>query len=144
MDQNDLKAAETEPVELAEIPEPIFTDAEIHNIRYIKVSNGDDIIGSIVASNENLMVVKHAAKIIRFQQQDGNVTLMMMKWMTFSDDEVSLITASNVISYAKVEEKMVSFYMKGVERYLHAEEESSEPEWPEWMDNPKLDKLQIN
>lgn len=141
MDQNDLTSSEAPVVE--PVPEPLFDEVELHNIRHIKLANGEDIIGSIKASNERLLVVKHATKIIRIQQADGNVTLMLMKWMTFSEDEVALVNMSNVISYSRVEPKMVDFYTKGVARYLKVESEEDEVEWPEWMDNTNLDKRQI-
>jgi hypothetical protein len=140
MDQNVPTFSE----ELVGQPDPIFDDLDIHNIRHIKLSNGEDIICAIKASNDRLLVVKHAARIIRIQQADGNVTLMLMKWMTFTDDEVALVNMNNVISYAKVEPKMVEFYTKGVERYLKVEEKDPENEWPDWMDNPNLDRTQIH
>lgn len=143
MDQKDLTSSE--PVEAVQ-PEPVFDAIDLHNIRYIKLSNGEEIIGAIKASNERLMVVKHAARIVRIQQPDGNITLMLMKWMTFTDDEVALVNMNNVISYSKLEPKMIEFYTNGVERYLKVEneEDSSEFDWPDWMNHPNLSNRVIN
>ncbi len=56
-----------------------FTDAEILNIRNIKLTNGDDIIGVILSYSDQVMVIKRPSKIVNVQRDEsiGNHILMM-------------------------------------------------------------------
>lgn len=128
----DKKNSSDELVEKGQ-PEPIFDDIDLLNVRHIKLANGEDILGVIKASDSQLLLVKYATKVVRVQQKDGSVTLLLMKWMAFSDDELTLINMGNVISYSKVSPKIVEFFKSGIEKMLS--KDFDEPfEDDEWVD----------
>jgi hypothetical protein len=143
MDQNEptveQAVVETEP-EVVYGPEPLFSDSEIHNIRAIKLSNGEDILTIIEAINPTVMVVRRPCKILRLPQEDGTAMIVLLKWHTFSAEETAVVQMSSIVSYSKVTPDMMAFFKTSVVKQMIEENESSIPAgakefvWPEWMD----------
>lgn len=130
-------AVETEP-EYG--PDPLFSDSEIHNIRAIKLTNGEDVLTVIEAITPAVMVVRRPCKLLRIPSEDGTAAIILLKWHIFSAEETSIIQMSAIVSYSKVTADMVDFFKKSVVKQLIEENAASTPpgardfEWPEWMD----------
>ena len=122
-------------------PEPLFTDDELHNLRAIKMANGNDILACIVATDPDHMVVKHPCQILRMVREDGNVQVILSKWTPFSVGETYIVMSRSVVTYCKVNPDMKEFYITSVKSQLEDSSESTQ-KWPEWMDHPI--KTQIN
>lgn len=130
-------------------PQPLLTDEELANVRAIKLTNGEDIIAAILAFNPHILIVKRPAKVIRIANENGTVACVLMKWQAFSNDETHTITMNNVVSYSKITQEMLDYYMKSVAQQMEEEQRGemaadalASYQWPAWMDSPT--KTQIN
>jgi hypothetical protein len=126
---------------------PLFTEEELYNLRSIKLSNGQDIIGCILSLDEKNVIIKRPCQLLNIVDGNGNTKVLLTKWQTFSISENHVINFNAVVSYCKVMPEMIEYYLTNVKQQV-AYESSPKKEipieyvWPKWMDKPT--KNQIN
>jgi hypothetical protein len=138
------------PEEIVPVPsemKPLFTEEELYNLRSIKLSNGQDIIGCILSLDEKNVIVKRPCLLFNLIDNAGNTKVVLTKWQTFSISENHVINFNAVVSYCKVMPEMIEYYLTNVKQQVAYEstpkkETPVEYVWPEWMD--KVTKQQIN
>ena len=118
---------------------PLFTEDELHNLRSIKLSNGNDILACILALDEKTLVVKRPCQVLKMVNED-NAIVVLTKWQQFSVSENHVINSNAIVSYCKVSPEMEQYYIQNVKQQLAVEAHSKEPSieyaWPEWTDKP--------
>jgi hypothetical protein len=129
---------------MPEEPKPLFTEEELYNVRAIKLSNGNDIVACILASDPDKMIVKRPCQLMHISE-NGTISLILTKWQTNSLGDTHVINSSSVVSYCKINENMLQFYIESVQRQITDEitPKPSKSIWPDWMDKP-LTKNLIN
>lgn len=138
---------ETEVAPLAEMagPQPLFSEEEIINLRAIKLNNGHDILGVIVATDDEHIFVRRPCQIFRQANGDGTAHIMLLKWQPFSNSEVHVVNKTSFVTYCRVNPDIFEFYTKSVISQIEEENKAGDLSgivWPEWMDNPT--PIQIN
>jgi hypothetical protein len=134
-----------ELVTTATEPIPIFTQDELHNLRAIKLTNGNDILACILGTDEKTLIVKRPCLIIRTIESNGIMNFILAKWQPFSTHDIHLINQSSIVTYCKVTSNFMEFYINSIKRQIQEETQPNKPEfvWPSWMDS-KLESKQIN
>jgi len=126
---------------------PLFTDEELYNIRSIKLNNGETMLACILCTDAEHMIVKRPCQVQKINGDDGSVAMVLTKWQPFSVDPNHVIFKQSLVSYCKINQAMIDFYILAVQNQINEENSSKEPivgkEWPEWMDSP-LSKTQLN
>jgi hypothetical protein len=97
---------------------PCFTEDELHNLRAIKLNNGNDIIGCILTIDSEKLIVKRPCQIFRISDEHNNVSLLLTKWQPFSDDINFVISKISLVTYCKVNDYMKESYIDTIQKQI--------------------------
>ena len=68
------------------------------NIKIIRLSTGEDVIGDIVENDTNIIIKKSFVLIPRQMQPGQPIQLMLSPWQPYTDDEEVVVEKNKVIT----------------------------------------------
>jgi hypothetical protein len=97
------------------------------NLRFVKLTNGDDILCQVPDGFDTAMnlIVAHPIRVVELMNSfDKESSYAFMPWMPFTDQDVVAINKLTVISITTVKESIQILYLKHLTAYLtHGEPE---------------------
>ena len=119
------------------------TEIELQNLRSIKLSNGQDILGIILGADKkpdapisDYIIVKHPFKIMSLMSEDRSVYLLV-PFQPFSDNVNHIINVQSLVALCTISEEAKKLYLKSIEAKL----KGKQIPWPTWTDNVDPKKL---
>jgi len=133
---------------MAEIEDgPLFTEAELHNLRAIKLVTGEDIIAVILQATDDVLQLVRPCRVGRIQRDDGNISLVLAKWQMLTEDPIINLSMGSVMCLSKVTKKIEDFYVRIVGQQIEEESienNTAEYKWPDHLDEILKDKSKLN
>jgi hypothetical protein len=81
-----------------------------------KLSSGDDVIGNVLSDDDKGFLVQDAM-IVRLHDIRAGVSIQVVKYAPFAEDDLVLINKDNVITSMVVSKPMSLYYEKCVRSY---------------------------
>ena len=78
------------------------------NIKILKLVNGDDIISDIDESSE--IVLKNPARLMMFPSDDGSMSMALMPWCPYAEQEDFKIAPAHVLIKMDAPEELRNEY----------------------------------
>jgi hypothetical protein len=117
--------------------------------RFIKLTNGDDIICQVPEGIETdtLLLVRHPIKVITMvDPHNEDAIYAFTPWVPFTEQELIAVNKMTVVSITTVRDDIKELYMKRVQEYMYRDlrkktskpvfsGDTTEPELPEEVDD---------
>jgi hypothetical protein len=95
-----------------------MTNQPQHNIKIIRLQNGEDIISDCVMSENDYLVQLNHPMTLLFKRGAKGTVMMMVPWLPLEvvSDNIATISFHDVLTFAEPKEDLVEYYINMVEQ----------------------------
>jgi len=94
-----------------------MTNQPQHNIKIIRLQNGEDLISDCVMSEDDYLVQLNNPMTLLFKRSAKGTVMMMVPWLPLEVicDNIATITQDDILTFAEPKEDLIEYYGNMVE-----------------------------
>ena len=94
-----------------------MTNQPQHNIKIIRLQNGEDLISDCVMSEDNYLVQLNNPMTLLFKRSAKGTVMMMVPWLPLEVicDNIATITQDDILTFAEPKKDLIEYYGNMVE-----------------------------
>jgi len=99
-----------------------MTNQPQHNIKIIRLQNGEDLISDCVMSEDNYLVQLNNPMTLLFKRSAKGTVMMMVPWLPLEVicDNIATITQDDILTFADPKDDLIEYYGNMVEQAAEA------------------------
>jgi hypothetical protein len=99
-----------------------MTSQPTHNIKILRLQNGEDLISDCVMSEDDYLVQLNNPMTLIFKRTMKGTVMMMLPWLPIEviSDNIATITQDDILTFADPKDDLIEYYGNMVEQAAEA------------------------
>lgn len=90
------------------------------NIQHLRLINGEEIVGDIIAETETTIVMDNPLQVEE-RREEGGSSLVLTKYIPFSKTQICELAKSHIITFNELHPELIRYYYNSL-KFNHSSE----------------------